>query len=69
MNPLQIVWIVTLLAALWFLPMGLVRVWAARRGATDYGSDMLNLGRAILAVGVVAALAFIGLSVWMVVQP
>lgn len=68
MNPVLIVWGVSLLAALSFLPIGFIRVLAGRRGAADYGRDMQNLGRVILAVGILAAVVFLGLTVWLMVS-
>ena len=68
MDPLFIVWALSLLAALSFLPMGVVRLLAGRRGAADYGRDMVALGRGILALGILAGVVFIALSVWMLIR-
>lgn len=68
MDPLFVVWALSLLATLSFLPIGFIRVLAARRGAADYGRDMLSLGRVILAVGIIAAIVFLGLTVWMMLR-
>lgn len=68
MDPLLIVWGLCLIAALWFIPMGYIRMLAHRRGAADHGQGMLFVARMALTLGVIAGVAFIGLSVWMVAR-
>lgn len=53
MDPLYAVLGLSLLATLWFVPMGLFRLFAYRSGEIDHTEGMHNVARTILTIGLV----------------
>jgi hypothetical protein len=59
MDPLYIALGLSFIAALWFVPIGTIRLIAYRSGAIDHTRGMRNVGFTILSIGLVAFVIFI----------
>lgn len=53
MDPLYVALGLSLMAALWFVPIGLIRLLAYRSGEIDHTEGMHNVARTILTLGLV----------------
>lgn len=51
MDPLYIVLGISLMAAMWFMPVGVIRLLAYHHGGIDHTDGMHNVARIILAIG------------------
>lgn len=62
MDPLVALWIASVVAALWLLTVGAIRL-LAYRGGTDHTQGMRNVALTALLLGAMAALTAVGLAV------
>lgn len=67
-DPLYIAWGLSFMAALWFLPMGAIRLMVYRSKEIDHTRGMQKVARTILSIGIVALVLFAILTVVMVVR-
>jgi len=58
----------TLIATVWLLPMGVVRMLAYRSGEVDHTPGMRNIAWLALGLGAVSALACVILTLTLVVR-
>ena len=63
MGSLEVAWTVSLVATGWFLAIGTIRMVAYRSGEVDHTPGMRFVARLALALGAVAALALIILTI------
>lgn len=68
MDLLYVAWGLSFLAALWFLPMGTIRLMVYRSKEIDHTRGMQKVARTILSIGIVALVLFAILTVVMMVR-
>lgn len=66
MNGLQFAWVASVVAMGWFLPIGAIRMLAYRSGQVDHSLGMRNVAVLALALGGVATVCMIVLTVLIV---